>query len=114
MKNVDEAVFAAMDHGCKLHAGDTSDMSMTTMRMMMMSMMSMMTMMMTMMIMMMMARMHHGCKLQGTAGDTFYIISEGDVKVTSSSLSPSSVSQTIFPRGSYLYLTQKGEKKNVR
>ena len=77
-------------------------------------MMYMMMMMIMMMMMMMMARMHHGCKLQGTAGDTFYIISEGDVKVTSSSLSPSSVSKTIFPRESYLYLTQKGEKENVR
>ena len=85
--------------------------------MMMMMMMMMTTMMMMMMMtttMMMMGRMHHGWKLQGTAGDTFYIISEGDVKVTSSSLSPSSVSKTIFPRESYLYLTQKGEKENVR
>ena len=30
MKKPDEAVFAAMDHGRKLHAGDTSDMTMTT------------------------------------------------------------------------------------
>ena len=95
MRNVDEAGFAAMDHGSKLHAGDTSDMSMTTMGMMIMMMTTMMMMMMMTTTMMMMGRMHHGWKLQGTAGDTFYIISEGDVKVTSSSsLSSSSLSSS--------------------
>ena len=94
VRNADEAVFAAMDHGRKLHAGDTSDMSMTTMGMMMMMMMMTTT---TTTMMMMMGRMHHGWKLQGTAGDTFYIISEGDVKVTSSSSASSLSSSTLSP-----------------